>query len=752
MDPSIRDLKKTTFHGRRLTRREIAGIQKTVGMFPALSRRELALTVCEHLNWRTPSGGDRLAACLRTLEHLELEGVLTLPSKRDTASGPPRPIRHTAASDPQPEIACRLSDLEPLSLAAADGRAERSEWNELVDRHHPLGCPRPFGPSLRWFILDRDGRRLGCLLFEAAARELPARDEWIGWDARQRERWLHLALGNSRFLILPWVRVANLASRALGMAVERLPGEWRERHGYRPVLVETFVDPTRHDGACYRAANWTRVGETAGRKSGKRRKPAKEIYAKPLDEGFRDALRGRPRAPPTPEAPEAAADGAAPPDRDDPLVGAWLRIIDAATALADAHDGLWRRRRRVLGTLLVMLFVFRLVLSRGQKGYATVLAELWEQCRRRGVALPQARPVAASSICKARARVDEGLFLDLHREILRHAGDGARWHGHRLLAVDGSKMLLPRPLADAGFKPLGNGHYPQGLVSCLYRLDSKVPVDFSLSAHACERTAAMRHLQHLSEGDIVVFDRGYFSYEMLYAVLDTGAHPVFRLQRGNAGPFKAFMDGDARETRLTVSAGADARRKLAARWPDRRFEPVPLRLVRQRAEQDDEWILATTLTDPGHVSADDLAELYHGRWSIEELYKVSKKVIAVDEFHAQTGRGVRQELYAHFNLVAMTRILSGPGDELLADMRGEDSEPQVANFKNAVAMVAMGIEELFLAQASAIAEAVKRLADGILRVRARLRPGRSYPRKSMRPADKWSKRSNSKSKTKTKPA
>ena len=751
MDASIRDLKKTTFYGRRLTRREIADIQKTVEMFPALSRKELARTVCEHLNWRTPSGVYRVAACLRTLEHLEAEGVLTLPPKRDTASGPPRPIEHTAASDPKPEIACGLSDLEPLSLAAADGRAERSEWNELVDRHHPLGCPRPFGPSLRWFILDREGRRLGCLLFEAAARELPARDGWIGWDARQRGRWLHLALGNSRFLILPWVRVNNLASRALAMAAERLPGEWRERHGCRPVLVETYVDPTRHDGACYRAANWTRVGKTAGRKSGKGRKPAKEIYAMPLDAGFRDALRGRPRSPP---APPATVDGATPPGRDDPLAGAWLRIIGAATALADAHDGLWRQRRRVLGTLLVMLFLFRLVLSRGQKGYATVLAELWEQCRRLGVALPQPRPVAASSICKARTRVDEGLFLDLHREILRHAGDGARWHGHRLFAVDGSKMLLPRPLDKAGFKPLGNGHYPQGLVSCLYRLDSKVPVDFSLSAHACERTAAMRHLGHLSQGDIVVFDRGYFSYEMLYAVLDTGAHPVFRLQRGNESPFKAFMDGDARETRLTVSAGEDARRKLAARWPDRRFEPVPLRLVRQRAEQEDEWILATTLTDPGHVSADDLAELHHGRWSIEELYKVSKKVIAVDEFHAQTERGVRQELYAHFNLVAMTRVLSGPGDELLADMRGEDSEPQVANFKNAVAMVAMGIEELFLAHAPAIAEAVKRLADGILRVRARLRPGRSYPRESMRPADKWSKRSNSKSKpkTKTKPA
>lgn len=186
-------------------------------MFPALSRNELALTVCEHLDWRTPSDGGRVSACLRTLEPLEAEGVLTLPAGRGAATGPPRPIEHTAASDPGPEIACRLSDLEPLSLAATDGRAEKSEWNELVDRHHPLGCPRPFGPSLRWFVLDREERRLGCLLFEAAARGLLAWDEWIGWDARRRERRLHLALGNSRFLIFPWVRVANLASRALGL-------------------------------------------------------------------------------------------------------------------------------------------------------------------------------------------------------------------------------------------------------------------------------------------------------------------------------------------------------------------------------------------------------------------------------------------------------------------------------------------------------------------------------------------------------
>ena len=109
MDPSIRDLKKTTFHGRRLTRREIECIRKTVGRFPVLSRRELALTVCEHLNWRTPSGGYRVSACLGVLEHLEAEGVLALSPKRDTASGPPRPVEHTPASDPGPEIARELA-------------------------------------------------------------------------------------------------------------------------------------------------------------------------------------------------------------------------------------------------------------------------------------------------------------------------------------------------------------------------------------------------------------------------------------------------------------------------------------------------------------------------------------------------------------------------------------------------------------------------------------------------------------------
>ncbi len=735
MDPRIENLETTTFFGRRFTRREIVGIQETVARFPALSRHELAQTVCEHLNWHTPKGDYRVSACHRTLEHLEEHGILTLPAIRDTGGGQPGPIEHTSASDPQPEIACALSDLEPLSLHPADDAGEKGEWNELVDRHHPLGCPRPFGPHLRWFILDRGGRRLGCLLFEAASRVLPDRDEWIGWSQRDRDRRLHRVLGNTRFLVFPWVKVPNLASRSLGMAAASLAEVWGRRHHCRPVLVETFIDPTRHDGACYRAANWTRIGMTAGRKSGPRKKPPKEIFALPLDPGFRDVLQGRPV--PKAERPKAVEPPPVRPDCNDPLVAMWLRIIDAATALAEAHDRRWRKRRRVLGSLIVMLFVFRLVLSRGDKGYATVTAELWEQCRKLGIALPKPDPVAASSICKARKQVHEDLFLELHREILRHGGDGERWRGHRLFAIDGTRMNLPRQLVNDNYPlPGGQTCYPQGLVSCLYRLDDRVPVDFSLSAHPCERTAALGHVHALKADDIVVFDRGYYSFQLLTAVLEAGAYPVFRFHGSSTGAFKAFIEGNSDETVVTIDPSPRVRKRLAERCPGKHFEPVKMRLVRIRTVKD-EYHLATTLLDAGHISAGDLADLYHRRWSIEELFKVSKQTIAVDEFHGRTERGVRQELYAHFNLIAMTRLFSGPGDALLAQIRDKDQEPQTVNFKNAVAIVAAGLEEMILGQVQAVADAVTRMAEGILRVRSRLRPGRSYPRKSMKPVNKW---------------
>ncbi len=731
MDPRIERLESTTFCGRRLTRRQIADLQETVALSPALSRNELSKTICEHLNWTTPKGAYRVAACLRMLESLEECGILTLPAKRNTIPGPRTSIVHTGRSDPGPGIDCTLAQLEPLSLQLATEERDVADWNELVDRHHGLGCPRPFGPHLRWFVLDRDGRRLGCLLFEAAAKSLPARDAWVGWNGKDRDRRLHLAVSNSRFLILPWVRVDNLASKALSMAARQLPGEWRERHGCRPVLCETFVDPTRFDGACYRAANWTAIGMTAGRRSGRRAKPAKQILVLPLDPGFRAALKGQNKTPPRRKPPAPAL--------DDPYVAMWMKIVDAAGELAAAHDRQWMKRKRILDSLIVVLFVFRLVLSRGGKGYATVLAELWDQCRKLGIALPQREPVAASSICKARAKVHEDLFLDLHREILRHDCTDRRWKGHRTFAVDGTKMNLPRPLVDVGYRlPTPMAHYPQGLVSCLYRLDTGTPVAFSLSANADERAAALAHLDAVEPGDVVVFDRGYFSFVLLYALVWRGAYPVFRLPRSSG--FDDFIDGDLDDAMVSaVPKDKHSRARLRAAFPGRPFEPVDLRLVRY-THGDGEYVLATTLADASKYTLDDLSDLYHGRWGIEELFRISKTVIAVEEFHSRTERGIRQELYAHFNLIAMTRLLSNRGDGLLEDRRETGVEKMTANFKNPLAIMAANLEALVLVRAAVLAETVTWMAQRVLAVRSRLRPGRLYPRRSRKPISKWIKR------------
>ena len=194
----------------------------------------------------------------------------------------------TPASDPQPEIAAPLAELRPLKLEAVADAEGRQLWNALVDRHHYLGYRRPFGAHVRYFVTDRDGRRLGCPPCGAARRALPCRDRWIGWSDRVRDRRRHLMVVNSRFLVFPWVRSKNLASSVLAMAARRLADDRERIHGWRPVLRGTFVDETRFRATRYRAANRERVGETATGRG----KSVKGVCVMPLRGGAREILRG----------------------------------------------------------------------------------------------------------------------------------------------------------------------------------------------------------------------------------------------------------------------------------------------------------------------------------------------------------------------------------------------------------------------------------------------------------------------------
>ncbi len=461
--------------------------------------------------------------------------------------------------------------------------------------------------------------------------------------------------------MLPRVRVDNLASKALALALRGLAERWEANHGCRPVLCETFIDPTRFDGACHKAANWETIGMTAGKRSGRGAKPAKEILVRPLDPEFRAVLKGETTPGPRPKRRSPAA-------FDHGFAAMWSRIADAAADIAARRDETWIKRRRTLNTLIIMLFVFRLALSRGRKGYTTVTAELWDQCRR-----------------------------------------------------------------------LGGAHYPQGLLSCLYRLDSRMPADFTLTSGADERAAARAHLGALSPGDVVVFDRGYFSFVLLRDMTARGLHPVFRIQRNSAAGFDRFRDGDRDDALVRITPGKNALRRLKAAGIPEPSSPIVLRLVRYDIGES-RYVLATTLADTERYSRKDLSELYHGRWGIEELFKISKTTLAVEEFHGRSERGVRQELYAHFNLIAMARLFTNRGDAALDEAHEGDLPKMRTNFTNALAMLAGSLEELILTQTSALADAVSRVANSVLAARARLRPGRSFPRRSQKPVGKWQRR------------
>ena len=282
--------------GRYFATTELLEIQETVHMFFNLSRRELAQTICENLNWLTPLGQYKTISCLQLLEKLEGWGLITLPAKRKRKSPGEKRITLSPSSAPALPVRGSLSEHQPITLEPVGKGTGFNLWNEYVQRYHTLGYKRPFGAHQRYFIVSGHGQKLGCLLFAAAAWSLTDRDEWIGWTPEDRKLRVNLIVNNTRFLIFPWVQLKNLASKALSLVVKRIQGDWVERYGYSPVLLETFVDPTKYQGTCYLAANWIYLGKTAGRgrteMHGIQRYSRKAIYVYPLVADFRAHLKG----------------------------------------------------------------------------------------------------------------------------------------------------------------------------------------------------------------------------------------------------------------------------------------------------------------------------------------------------------------------------------------------------------------------------------------------------------------------------
>ena len=218
------------------------------------------------------------------------DGLIALPPPR--AKRPDRRVCISTRSDPGTPIDRPAHALVPV-LHRVRKKAESRLWNELIERYHYLGHKPLPGAQLRYLVYS-GGQPIALLGFAAAAWMCAPRDHYIGWTDEQRQRHLHLIVNNARFLILPWIRSQNLASMLLAKAARRLPDQWQTVYGYRPVLLETFVEQPRFRGTCYKAANWIFLGQTKGRgklgPAGTQSLPIKDLWVHPLDRRFRETL------------------------------------------------------------------------------------------------------------------------------------------------------------------------------------------------------------------------------------------------------------------------------------------------------------------------------------------------------------------------------------------------------------------------------------------------------------------------------
>lgn len=290
---------KTTYNekllvcGREFSQNEIKQIHQIMAQNPEITRTALSQAVCDALHWFRANGQRKDMSCRVALKRLENMGLITLPEPTQSNGNGNWTPKISNASAPGEPIHEAAGLLEPISLQVVTPGKSARLWNELIHRYHYLGYKPLAGAQIRYLVHCERGL-LGALSFSASAWKIAPRERWIGWTEEQRQKNLHLIVGNSRFLIVPWIQSKNLASKILALAARKLPEHWQEKHGYKPILLETFVETKRFAGTCYKAAGWVYVGQTQGRGKMDRYHhnflPIKAIYLYPLRSDFRQVL------------------------------------------------------------------------------------------------------------------------------------------------------------------------------------------------------------------------------------------------------------------------------------------------------------------------------------------------------------------------------------------------------------------------------------------------------------------------------
>ena len=285
-----------TCQGRRLSQSDLSWLRDLVGTHPDWSRHQITKHLCRHWGWQTPSGHLKTFAARSMIDKLEQRGLLKLPPIRIAARRNLLPPFRKGFLPPEARpLDAALKTLTPLSIHLPTPKSDEASCvGYYLNHYHDLGFTRTVGENLQYLVRDRSGQDLACLLFGSAAWTTAPRDAFVGWEPDIRQANLTFMTNNTRFLILPWVRVPHLASHLLGRVMRRIRWDGIEQYGHPVHLVETFVERDRFQGICYQATNWLYVGQTKGRsrqdRNNDRRVPVKAIYLYPLSRNFRQAL------------------------------------------------------------------------------------------------------------------------------------------------------------------------------------------------------------------------------------------------------------------------------------------------------------------------------------------------------------------------------------------------------------------------------------------------------------------------------
>jgi hypothetical protein len=283
------------YRGRSITEADIESLRKLIAENPAASRNRLSILVCQAWNWTQANGNLRDMVCRGLLLLLHRKGLIELPPIRFK---PRNNVIERRKSVPRSFltwtlIETSLSNLRPLEFRQVRRTAEEGLCESLIETHHYLGYVQPVGEHLKYMIYAR-GTPVACMAWSSAPRHIGVRDRFIGWNQEVRRRNIHLLAYNTRYLILPWVKVPHLASHILGWMARNLPRDWERVYNHPIHLLETFVDTERNKGTCYRAANWICLGKTTGRgkadQTGKPNRSLKDVWVYPIGGDFREKL------------------------------------------------------------------------------------------------------------------------------------------------------------------------------------------------------------------------------------------------------------------------------------------------------------------------------------------------------------------------------------------------------------------------------------------------------------------------------